>query len=137
MFSLLFCLLSYLNGDPIKSCFFLIFSMLFCMPVMSLVSYSWYSYFICMLFLSGVFVILVYFSSLSSLFFFSSYFVLVAIFLSLFFFFFVFFFEGLLGLNVFYYELNVFLLFYLVFILLGFMSFVSYYLSFSGALRRL
>nr|YP_006702541.1 NADH dehydrogenase subunit 6 [Angiostrongylus vasorum]AFP58672.1 NADH dehydrogenase subunit 6 [Angiostrongylus vasorum] len=138
LFSLLFCVMSYMNSDPIKSSFFLIFSMLFCMPVMSFVGYVWYSYFVCMLFLSGIFVILVYFSSLSgfldygvccwglgvvlTLFFFSE------VELSL---------QGVsfVGLEVFYYEVNVVLLFYLIVVLLFFMSFVSYYLSFSGALR--
>uniref|UniRef100_A0A0K0D1U8 Uncharacterized protein n=1 Tax=Angiostrongylus cantonensis TaxID=6313 RepID=A0A0K0D1U8_ANGCA len=57
--------MSYMNNDPIKRSFFLIFSMLFCMPVMSFVG----------------------------------------------------------GLTVFYYELNFFLLFYLVVVLLFFIRF--------------
>nr|YP_003097101.1 NADH dehydrogenase subunit 6 [Angiostrongylus cantonensis]ACT88784.1 NADH dehydrogenase subunit 6 [Angiostrongylus cantonensis] len=137
LLSLFFSVMSYMNNDPIKSSFFLIFSMLFCMPVMSFVGYVWYSYFVCMLFLSGIFVILVYFSSLSSFLEFGVYFWFVGLILTLLCFnlFEGFFFVGFSGLTVFYYELNFFLLFYLVVVLLFFMSFVSYYLSFSGALR--
>nr|YP_007024792.1 NADH dehydrogenase subunit 6 [Aelurostrongylus abstrusus]AFT65552.1 NADH dehydrogenase subunit 6 [Aelurostrongylus abstrusus] len=137
--SLFFCLMSYLNNDPVKCSFFLVLSMLLLMPAMSFFSYVWYSYFVSMIFLSGVFVILVYFSSLSSFFFFKAYWSVLFFFLSLFFFS-----VGLLsfcsfnflGLSVFYCKVNFFLLLYLVFILLGYMNFVSYYLSFSGALRK-
>ncbi|VDM59155.1 unnamed protein product [Angiostrongylus costaricensis] len=102
LISLSFCVLSYVNRDPIKSSFFLVFSMLFCIPVMSFVSYV------------GIFVILVYFSIDMD---YSKWLYV--------------------GLAVFYYELNVFILMYLILLLVFFMRFVSYYLSFSGALRRL
>nr|YP_010575573.1 NADH dehydrogenase subunit 6 [Varestrongylus eleguneniensis]UZM11413.1 NADH dehydrogenase subunit 6 [Varestrongylus eleguneniensis] len=137
--SIFFCLMSYVNNDPIKSCFFLIFSMLSIMPLMTFFNYVWFSYFVCMLFMSGIFVILVYFSSLSSFFSFAPYFFLVGLLLSLLMCFvgynMVFF--SNVGLQVFYYELNFFLLFYLIAVLLFFMNFVSYYLSFSGALRSI
>nr|YP_003097126.1 NADH dehydrogenase subunit 6 [Angiostrongylus costaricensis]ACT88796.1 NADH dehydrogenase subunit 6 [Angiostrongylus costaricensis] len=141
LISLFFCVLSYINNDPIKSSFFLIFSMLFSMPVMSFVGYVWYSYFVSMLFLSGIFVILVYFSSLSSFMNLGTYCWLLGFFLTVFFLLMV---EGVdfskwgyIGLSVFYYDLNMVLLVYLVMMLFFFMSFVSYYLSFSGALRSL
>nr|YP_009257359.1 NADH dehydrogenase subunit 6 [Angiostrongylus malaysiensis]ALD62326.1 NADH dehydrogenase subunit 6 [Angiostrongylus cantonensis]ANG44576.1 NADH dehydrogenase subunit 6 [Angiostrongylus malaysiensis] len=139
IFSLFFGIMSYMNSDPIKSSFFLVFTMLFCMPMMSFVSYVWYSYFVCMLFLSGIFVILVYFSSMSSFLELKIYFWFVGLVMTLLCFcmFEDFFFCNLSGLTVFYYDLNFFLLFYLVIILLFFMSFVSYYLSFSGALRSI
>lgn len=53
--------------DPIKRRFFLIFSLLFRIPLMSFRIHIWFSYFVCLLFLSGIFVILVYFSSLSKI----------------------------------------------------------------------
>nr|YP_008994647.1 NADH dehydrogenase subunit 6 [Protostrongylus rufescens]AGW80387.1 NADH dehydrogenase subunit 6 [Protostrongylus rufescens] len=132
-----FCLMSYINNDPIKSCFYLIMSMLVLMPLMSFANYSWFSYFVSMLFLSGIFVILVYFSSMSSFMKFNSdlkvlgFLVSVMLLLSL----------GLFGknllmvLSVFYYDSNICLLMYLVLVLLIFMNYVSYFLSFSGALR--
>nr|AKU36876.1 NADH dehydrogenase subunit 6 [Angiostrongylus costaricensis]BAV82632.1 NADH dehydrogenase subunit 6 [Angiostrongylus costaricensis] len=140
LISLSFCVLSYVNSDPIKSSFFLVFSMLFCMPVMSFVSYVWYSYFVCMLFLSGIFVILVYFSSLSSFVDFNVYYWFFFFLLTVFFLMVVDMDYSkwlYVGLAVFYYELNVFILMYLILLLVFFMSFVSYYLSFSGALRSL
>lgn len=139
LISLFFRFMSYMNNDPIKRSFFLIFSMLFCIPIMSFVNYVWYSYFVCMLFLSGIFVILVYFSGLSSFLEFRVYFWFVGFVLTLMCLNFVsedFCFGISGGLNVFYYEVNFFLLLYLIVVLLFFMSFVSYYLSFSGALRR-
>nr|YP_003433830.1 NADH dehydrogenase subunit 6 [Metastrongylus salmi]ACX85145.1 NADH dehydrogenase subunit 6 [Metastrongylus salmi] len=132
------CLVSYLNYDPMKSSFFLIFSMIFCMPGMVFFNYTWFSYFICMLFLSGIFVILVYFSSMSSLLSFKPYLYVVGFFLTLLLFFFVIVGKGVgLGLNLFYYTVNVGVLVYLVFVLLFFMNFLSYYMGFSGALRSI
>lgn len=63
--SLLFSLFCYLNIDPIKSCLFLILSLLRISFFLSFGLEVWYSYFVCIVFLSGIFVILVYFSSLS------------------------------------------------------------------------
>ena len=67
IFSLFFCLLRYLNVDPFKSCFFFIFSMFFGVVYLSIFRVIWLNYFVSLLFLSGIFVILIYISSLSSL----------------------------------------------------------------------
>lgn len=65
IFAVLSGLVRYINIDPIKRRFFLIFSLLFRIPILSISMHTWFSYFVCLLFLSGIFVILVYFSSLS------------------------------------------------------------------------
>nr|CAD88790.1 NADH dehydrogenase subunit 6 [Necator americanus] len=131
-------LMSYMKMDPMKSSFFLIFSMIMCMPMLSFSGYVWFSYFICLLFLSGIFVILVYFSSLSSISISKGYVVLLVFFLTLLVFGMNF---GVLitsvSLNVFYYSIFWWLFFYLLLILLFFMNFTSYFLNFSGALRKL
>nr|YP_009310883.1 NADH dehydrogenase subunit 6 [Triodontophorus nipponicus]AOT98917.1 NADH dehydrogenase subunit 6 [Triodontophorus nipponicus] len=135
--SLLSGVFSYMNMDPMKSSFFLILSMLVCMPMLSFSGYVWFSYFICLLFLSGIFVILVYFSSLSKINLVKSYLVLLSFILSLF----------VLNisysvlsvnvsLNVFYYSVYWLLIVFILMILLFFMNFTSYFLNFSGALRK-
>nr|YP_002725714.1 NADH dehydrogenase subunit 6 [Ancylostoma caninum]ACL50540.1 NADH dehydrogenase subunit 6 [Ancylostoma caninum]QTJ30048.1 NADH dehydrogenase subunit 6 [Ancylostoma caninum] len=129
--------MSYMNMDPMKSSFFLILSMLMCMPMLSFSGYVWFSYFICLLFLSGIFVILVYFSSLSKINMVKSYLVV----LSLIFSFFVISLNynmvlSNVSLSVFYYKVFWMIILYILFILLFFMNFTSFFLNFSGALRK-
>nr|YP_007183105.1 NADH dehydrogenase subunit 6 [Bunostomum trigonocephalum]AEX98039.1 NADH dehydrogenase subunit 6 [Bunostomum trigonocephalum]AGV02086.1 NADH dehydrogenase subunits 6 [Bunostomum trigonocephalum] len=137
MVSLLGGVMSYLNLDPMKSSFFLILGMLMCMPLLSFSGYIWFSYFICLLFLSGIFVILVYFSSLSKFSLVKGYLVMLVLVLT----------TLVLGLNfsmvlynvslsVFYYSIFWLLVMYILFILLFFMNFTSFFLNFSGALRK-
>jgi hypothetical protein len=64
-FSLLVGILCYLRIDPIKSCLYLVLSLILVSPLISLGVQVWFSYFVCLVFLRGIFVILVYFSSLS------------------------------------------------------------------------
>ena len=138
LISLFGALMRYINMDPIKSSFFLILSIIMCMPILSFSGYVWFSYFICLLFLSGIFVILVYFSSLSRISISKGYVVLLVFFLTLLVF-------GInfgvvvasVRLNVFYYSIFWWLFFYLLLILLFFINFTSYFLNFSGALRKL
>nr|UHB41144.1 NADH dehydrogenase subunit 6 [Cylicocyclus auriculatus] len=135
--SLLSGVLSYMNMDPMKSSFFLILSMLMCMPMLSFSGYVWFSYFICLLFLSGIFVILVYFSSLSKINLVKSYLVLLSLLLSLLVI--KISYNSMLynvSLNVFYYSIFWVMIVFILLILLFFMNFTSYFLNFSGALRK-
>nr|QZH43826.1 NADH dehydrogenase subunit 6 [Cylicostephanus minutus] len=135
--SLLSGVFSYMNMDPMKSSFFLILSMLMCMPMLSFSGYVWFSYFICLLFLSGIFVILVYFSSLSKINLVKSYLVLLSLLMS--FFVINISYNNMLynvSLNVFYYSIFWLLIVFVLLILLFFMNFTSYFLNFSGALRK-
>nr|YP_009330783.1 NADH dehydrogenase subunit 6 [Cylicocyclus nassatus]APD80684.1 nad6 [Cylicocyclus nassatus] len=135
--SLMSGVLSYMNMDPMKSSFFLILSMLMCMPMLSFSGYVWFSYFICLLFLSGIFVILVYFSSLSKINLVKSYLVLLSLLLSLFVI--KISYNNMLynvSLNVFYYSIFWVVIVFILLILLFFMNFTSYFLNFSGALRK-
>nr|YP_003667986.1 NADH dehydrogenase subunit 6 [Oesophagostomum quadrispinulatum]CAQ56163.1 NADH dehydrogenase subunit 6 [Oesophagostomum quadrispinulatum] len=135
--SLLGGVMSYMSMDPMKSSFFLILSMLVCMPMSSFSGYIWFSYFICLLFSSGIFVILVYFSSLSKINLVKSYLVFLSFLMSLF----------VIGvtynnvlhnvsLGVFYYSIFWVIIIYILMILLFFMNFTSFFLNFSGALRK-
>nr|UZP15735.1 NADH dehydrogenase subunit 6 [Contracaecum sp.] len=132
------CVLSYINLDPMKSCFFLIFSLIMAMPLISFFLHVWFSYFICLLFLSGIFVILVYFSSLSKVSYSSTPFYLLGGVLSVFvfypFFYSVF---SFVSLSNFFYGVYWSIFIWLILILVFFMNFTSYYLNFSGALRKL
>ncbi|KAF1745597.1 NADH dehydrogenase subunit 6 (mitochondrion) [Caenorhabditis remanei] len=129
--------ISYMNIDPMKSSFFLIFSLLFSMPIISMSMHIWFSYFICLLFLSGIFVILVYFSSLSKINVVKSYMTLFVLLLSM-----IYFsptmlnYGSYLGLSGFYYSIYWFIFVFILICLLFFMNFSSYFLNFSGALRK-
>nr|QXU74738.1 NADH dehydrogenase subunit 6 [Wellcomia compar] len=137
-FSVLMCVFFYFSLDPMKCSFFLVLSLFFILPVISFGVYVWYSYYICMIFLSGIFVILVYFSSLSNYVYFNKSFVMI-------FFFFSFFvgdiffnnFNYLLNINIIYYVVYFFIFVYIIFLLLFFLGFMSYYLSFGSAMRSL
>lgn len=127
----------YLNLDPIKSSFFLIFSLLSSIPLVSFSVHIWFSYFICLLFLRGVFVILVYFSSLSRIGLRKSYFYLFALLISLFLFLSFYTLDYFyLNLNIFYYSIYFSMLIFILLMLIFFINFTSYFLRFSGALRK-
>nr|AQX44524.1 NADH dehydrogenase subunit 6 [Gnathostoma sp. MMS-2017] len=137
--SLFFGVMCYYMSDPMKSSFFLVLSLLGIVPLISM-SYSiWYSYFICLLFLSGIFVILVYFSSLSGVvgFFKPLFFLLVFLSFLMLIFCMSFYLSELVLLNNFYWSFNCFVFFWLVFVLLFFMNFTSYFLGLSGGLRSI
>lgn len=130
-------IIRYINIDPIKRSFFLIFSLLFSIPVISMRIHIWFSYFICLLFLSGIFVILVYFSRLSKINVVKSY---IAVFLlllrMLYFSPTVLTYRRYLGLRGFYYSIYWFIFCFILVCLLFFINFSSYFLNFSGALRK-
>nr|ARV88270.1 NADH dehydrogenase subunit 6 [Caenorhabditis sp.] len=137
IFSLVSCMLSYISIDPMKSSFFLILSLLFTMPILSFGMHIWFSYFVCLLFLSGIFVILVYFSSISKINLMNSKMSFLLVLLLVLFLPEYLFDSIFLGLNSFYYSVFWFMFIYIIFCLLIFMNFTSYYLNFSGALRKL
>lgn len=135
-FSLIFSLFCYLNIDPMKRCLFLILSLLSLSPFLSFGNEIWFSYFVCIVFLSGIFVILVYFSSLSKYNFFVFSF-RIFIFFGLFFF--PLFIYNSFNLKLFrlYYLNYIFYFYWVVFSLFIFINFTSYFLNFSGALRKI
>nr|ALM87704.1 NADH dehydrogenase subunit 6 [Aspiculuris tetraptera] len=135
--SVLMCVFFYYSLDPLKCGFFLVLSLIFVVPGLSLGCHVWYSYFICLIFLSGVFVILVYFSSLSGYVFMKKPYWIV-------FFLFCFvvgkvYFDLLecsfFGLNEFYYSCYLGVVIFIVLCLVFFMNFVSYFLVLSGGMR--
>lgn len=131
-------ILSYINMDPIKRRFFLIFSLLFRIPLMSFRIHIWFSYFVCLLFLSGIFVILVYFSSLSKINLNKSYLYFIVLILSFLFLDFEYIINfSFLNLSGFYFRIYWFVFVFILFVLLFFINFRSYYLNFSGALRKI
>nr|YP_009162841.1 NADH dehydrogenase subunit 6 [Gnathostoma spinigerum]AKM22106.1 NADH dehydrogenase subunit 6 [Gnathostoma spinigerum] len=135
--SLFFGVMCYYMSDPMKSSFFLILSLLGIVPLISMSGSVWYSYFICLLFLSGIFVILVYFSSLSSVigFFKPLFFLLVVLSFLMLIFCLPTYLVGVVLMNNFYWSFNFFVFFWLVFVLLFFMNFTSYFVGMSGSLR--
>nr|YP_001700365.1 NADH dehydrogenase subunit 6 [Haemonchus contortus]ABY64772.1 NADH dehydrogenase subunit 6 [Haemonchus contortus] len=142
MVAMLMSVLSYLSVDPMKSSFFLILTLLLSMPVLSFSGNVWFVYFVCLLFLSGIFVILVYFSSLSSVKYKKMYFVNLLGFMLLMIGVMMVMLkkdldQSMVGMNEFYYNVYWLMLIFILLTLLLFMSFVSYYLNFSGALRKI
>lgn len=137
LLSLFFCSIRYLNIDLIKRRFFLIFSLLTRIGLLSFSIHIWYSYFICLLFLRGIFVILVYFSSLSKINFVSRKGVIFRFLVSLLFLtLLLILWSENLSLNNFYYNVYWFQFIYIILVLLFFINFCSYFLNFSGALRK-
>lgn len=134
--SLFFCCVSFSSIDPLKRSLYLVLSLLCISPIISFFSYVWFSYFICLIFLSGVFVIVVYFSSIIKFFNFNSSFDVFVFFFSLFTFSVYFSYNyGIVSLNTFYYSVYFVYFVYIIFSLLFFLNFVSYFLNFSRALR--
>ena len=129
-----FSFFCYLSVDPIKSCLFLVISLLVVSPFLSFGFQIWYSYFICMVFLRGIFVILVYFTSISKYNFFKFKFSLL-IFIGFFFIPSLIFIKGLMIQEIFFFD-YFFIFFWLVFRLFFFINFSSYFLNYSGALRK-
>lgn len=107
------------------------------MPLISFFLHVWFSYFICLLFLSGIFVILVYFSSLSKIGYVVTPFYFIRGVLSVFFFY-PFFYRvtDVVAVNNFYFSVYWMLLVWVIFVLIFFINFTSYFLNFSGALRK-
>lgn len=137
LLAVLRCVLSYINLDPIKRCFFLIFSLLIIIPLISFFLHVWFSYFICLLFLSGIFVILVYFSSLSKISRGGTPFYFLGGCLSVFLFYPCFYrVFGPVSINNFYYSVYWGIFVWVIIILIFFINFTSYFLNFSGALRK-
>nr|YP_009176854.1 NADH dehydrogenase subunit 6 [Strongyloides venezuelensis]BAT21225.1 NADH dehydrogenase subunit 6 [Strongyloides venezuelensis] len=135
--SLFICSLSYYNMDPLKSCLLLVLSLLVVLPVISYSNYLWYSYFVCMLFLSGIFVVMVYFSSLCNYFFGVSKYGLFILFFVLFGLnFYMSYDYHMFLLNSFYYSVYFGWFVFIIFCLLFFLSVVSYILDVKGALRK-
>lgn len=129
--------LSYIRIDPIKSRFFLIFSILTGIPFLSFIGQIWFSYFVCLIFLRGIFVILVYFSSLSKIKNLKTPFVFLISLMIL-----LFFFPNIrsnfLGSSLvnFYFDIYWVVFLWIVICLIFFINFARYFLRFSGALRK-
>nr|YP_009186355.1 NADH dehydrogenase subunit 6 [Strongyloides papillosus]BAT21183.1 NADH dehydrogenase subunit 6 [Strongyloides papillosus] len=135
-FSLFLCYLSYINIDPLKSGLLLVLSMGVVMPLLGIASYNWYAYFVCMLFLSGVFVILIYYSSLCNYLHVSHSFGGLVLFFLLIFSTAVYNYNWcLMALNSFYYSSYFGWMVFIVMVLLLFMNIVSLLITGKGALR--
>lgn len=134
LLSLFLCYYCYMTIDPIKSCLYLVLRLITLTPSLSLMNESWYRYFVCIIFLSGIFVILVYFTRISKYTFF--YLSLgVLIFLGLFFIPILTFSHKLTIYGI-YYTVYFYVYFFLLLNLIYFINFSSYFLNFSGALRK-
>ena len=132
--SLFISLLCYLSIDPIKSCLYLVLSLILLTPYLSLINEVWYSYFICIIFLRGIFVILVYFTRISKYIFHKlnlAFFVILgllfipSVYISFY-----------MTLNSLYFKNFLFLFLFLLVNLIYFMNFSSYFLNYRGALRK-
>lgn len=134
---MLFASMRYFSFDPIKRALFLVFSLLGLLPVISCNLYVWYSYYVCLLFLSGIFVIIVYFSRIGfcevfSLDFFSF---LLCVYFRFFCMSFDLYDYGGMGLGLVVSDIYLVYYFWLVGVLLFYLNFISSFLTFIGALR--
>lgn len=132
--SIFMSFLCYLSVDPIKSCLYLVLSLILLTPYLSLVNEVWFSYFVCIVFLRGIFVILVYFTRISKYNFYKFQFSIL-IFLG-FIFIPIFKITSFLSLYSLYYQNFSILFIFLLGSLIYFINFSSYFLNYSGALRK-
>lgn len=129
----------YYRVDPVKVSLFLVMAVLFLMPGLSGRSFVWFSYYVRLVFLGGVFAILVYFCSLRK-------FVCVKKPFWLLFFFVrlgvskvfwsVLEWGGYVGISEIYYSGYLGVMVFVVLGLVLFLNFVSYFLSLGVAIRR-
>ena len=127
----------YLRVDPFKSCLFLIRFIISLLLFLRLNKNIWFSYFICLIFVSGVLAILIYFSSLSNLDLKSFKINFIFLFLLISFFILSFFFSlKFLNLNLIFLNFYFILIFWVLRILVLFFNFVSFIISFLKGLRK-
>lgn len=138
MGSVFMCFLFYLSIDPLKGSIYLVMSLILVSFVLSYGVCVWYSYYICLVFLRGVFIIIVYFSRLSRFkyFFVRSKFICVVL-LALVSCSVLSFGGSRLSLRVLYYDVYLYVIVYFVICLLFFLNFISYFLVWGVALRRM
>lgn len=137
LLSVIFFFIRFLDSDPLKRCLIICVGILFISCYMSLGIHSWYSYFIVLIFLRGIFSLLTYFCSICNYnMFFSYYYWFI---FSLFFVFFCLFFDldyfcffSDANFVIIYYDFNYYYVFWIVFVLLLLLNLIRF--SFSGGL---
>nr|AFB71302.1 NADH dehydrogenase subunit 6 [Wuchereria bancrofti] len=141
--SLLFFCLSFLDWDPMKSCISMCLGILFMSCYISLGVHVWYSYFIVLIFLSGIFSLLTYFCSLSGYCYYYNYNYFLFVFIFFCFLFFVFFDYDFFSFNLGYdflgicYDFNFYYVFWVVLVLFLLLSLISINLSYGMFMRGL
>nr|YP_003734889.1 NADH dehydrogenase subunit 6 [Setaria digitata]ACZ44413.1 NADH dehydrogenase subunit 6 [Setaria digitata] len=140
LFSVFFFFLSFLDWDPLKSCLMMCVGIIFMGFYVSLGIHSWYSYFIILVFLSGIFSLLTYFCSLCNYNLYVNYYYVYFFF----FFFFVFFFDLDFCFFYFdynfvciYYDFNYYYIFWIIFVLLLLLNLISFSFNGGGFMRGL
>nr|AJI44488.1 NADH dehydrogenase subunit 6 [Acrobeles complexus] len=131
---------SYVAINPMSSSLYFVLAFIFVLPILGSITYIWVAYLVALLFMSGVFVLLVYFAGISKIYYkpVSGVFVLI-VFHLLFMLFFPFILVTPLDLNMsFLYEPEQLLMVvFIVIVLLLYMMFVSYLLGSGSSMRRL
>lgn len=129
--------MNYINIDPLKSCLFLILFLVVLLFYLSLNKDIWFSYFICLVFVSGILALIVYFTRLSRFYLkklFLNFGFVFLIFLGLNYF--IFFNLNYLNLNFLYFNFFRIFFFWILSVLIGFFNFVSFILRFLKGLRK-
>nr|AOP18645.1 NADH dehydrogenase subunit 6 [Dirofilaria repens] len=138
----MFCL-SFLESDPLKNCVMKCLGILFMSCYLSLGVHVWYSYFVILIFLSGIFFLLTYFCSMISFNYFYKYYYFFFFFLFFLFFFFFFDFDVFsfffLDYNFLciYYDFNYYYVFWIIFVLFLFLVLFSFSFNGGGYMRGL
>nr|QRZ60651.1 NADH dehydrogenase subunit 6 [Spirocerca lupi] len=139
---LCFCL-CFLDGEPLKSCVLFCLGVLFMSIFISLGIHVWYSYFMVLIFLSGVLSLLTYVCGLVNYNLYYNYVFFGVLFFFIFFWYFffggVFYFDFFSDFNflLLYYDINYLFVFWLVIILILLLNFISFNLNGSCCLRGL
>nr|AWL21399.1 NADH dehydrogenase subunit 6 [Ruizia karukerae] len=134
--SIILSIFCYLSLSPFKSSIFLVLTFLMVIPTVGFSSYGWYPYYMALLFVSGIFVFMVYIASMSGLkvkFMLNSWLIIIMI---LFFYPSIYFVFWVTGMFTLYYFNYFFVIMYLIVVLLLFMNFLSFMIVNNGALRN-
>lgn len=141
--SILFFCLSFLDWDPMKSCIMICLGILFISCYISLGVHVWYSYFIVLIFLSGIFSLLTYFCSISGCNYYYNYGYFFVVFIFFCFLFFIFFDYDFFFFNFDYdflsicYDFNFYYVFWVVLILFILLSLIRFNLGCDRFIRGL
>jgi hypothetical protein len=136
IFSSVFLFLSYKSRSPLSSALYLVLSLIIISPLLSLINHQWFIYLMLILFLSGIFVIIIYFSRLSTFSYKYTRGLLILLVIYLFFFPFIIFLLLNKNINILFIFERLYIIVFLIISLIILMLFSRYFLSQSMAIRR-
>lgn len=136
IFSSIFLFTRYKSRSPLSRALYLILSLIMISPLLSLINHQWFIYLILILFLRGIFVIIIYFSRLSTFRYKYTRGLIILLLIYLLFFPFIIFLLLNKNINLLFMFESLYIIVFLIIRLIVLILFSSYFLSQSIAMRR-